>query len=210
VCAGGLACRVLALMLTGVASLIYPSVLSVGLGALDLRGLLRRLQGRRLRPRLGNPLFRKLMAMWCVYGVLFVLLCLNAIAEYTPPRTANGTLPEPGANATLLDGFCTFYVKPPASIPIVVYDLIFTSTLVNWFVKPLIEARKNSLRCSGSEMTDRVMEKALTGARITLLASFLNFMSIVLFPMVRHLRLPINHAAVLRALSVVFCAYDVR
>jgi hypothetical protein len=116
-------------------------------------------------PRLGNALFRKLLAMWCVYGILFVLLCFNAIAEYTPPRTANGTLPEPGAlgngtlpepvalgndtlpesgvgSATLLDGFCTFYVKPPASVPIVVYDLIFTSTLVYWFVKPLLEATK--------------------------------------------------------------------
>ncbi len=150
--------------------------------------------------------------MWCVYGVLFVLLCFNAIAEYTPPRTTNGTLPEPGAlgngtgalgNATLLDGFCTFYVKPPASIPIVVYDLIFTSTLVYWFVKPLIEASNISQKGADSKFTDllrKTTEKALTGARITLLASFLNFMSLVLFPMVRQVGLRVNHAAVLRAL----------
>ncbi len=169
-------------------------------------------------PRLGNPLFRKLAAMWCVYGVLFVLLCFNAIAEYTPPRTANGTLPEPGglgngtfpetrgmANATLLDGFCTFYVKPPASIPIVVYDLIFTSTLVYYFVAPLIEGQKNGPKGSDSKFHDllrKTTRKALIGARITLLASFLNFMSLVLFPMVRHFGLRVGHAAVLCAL---FC-----
>jgi hypothetical protein len=134
--------------------------------------------------------------MWCVYGVLFVLLCFNAIAEYTPPRTANGTLPEPGAldNATLpepgttmLDGFCSFYVKPPASVPIVAYDLIFTSTLVYWFVKPLLEASKNSRKGSENKFQDslrKATKKSLTGARITLLASFLNFMGLVLFAMV--------------------------
>ncbi len=139
-------------------------------------------------PRFGHPLFRRLVAMWCVYSVLFVLLCFNAIAEYTPLRTINGTLPKPGPldNATLLDGFCTFYVKPLASIPIVVYDLIFTSTLVYWFVKPLIEARKNSPNESDSrDWRRKTTEKALIGAQITLLASFLNIMSLVLFPMVR-------------------------
>jgi hypothetical protein len=120
--------------------------------------------------------------MWCVYGILFVLLCFNAIAEYTPPLRANGTLPEPGAqdNSTVLDGFCTFYVEPPASIPIVVYDLIFTSTLVHWFVTPLLAAAKNAPR--GSDRTfqtflEATTRKSLLGARITLLASFLNFMA---------------------------------
>jgi hypothetical protein len=156
--------------------------------------------------------------MWCVYGVLFVLLCFNAIAEYTPPRTANGTLPEPGAvgndtlpepggmgNETLLDGFCTFYVKPPASIPIVIYDLIFTSTLVWWFVKPLLHASQNAPKGSDRKFQDllvKATQKALIGARITLLASFLNFMGLVLFPMVRHFGLRVGHAAVLCAL---FC-----
>ena len=138
--------------------------------------------------------------MWCVYGVLFVLLCFNAVAEYTPPRTANGTLPELGAldngtlfepgvdHAPLLDGFCTFYVKPPASIPIVVYDLIFTSTLVWWFVQPLLKASKNAPRGSDSKFQDKLTkatQKSLVGARVTLLASFLNFMGLVLFAMVR-------------------------
>ncbi len=132
--------------------------------------------------------------MWCAYSVLFVLLCFNAIAEYTPPRTANGKLPEQGAlgngtllepgvgYATLFDGFCTFYVKPPASVPIVVYDLIFTSTLVYWFVKPLNEARKNSMF---ADKLAKMTQRSLTGARVTLLASFLNFMGLVLFAMVR-------------------------
>ena len=141
-------------------------------------------------PRLGNALFRNLLAMWCVYGILFVLLCFNAIAEYTPPLTANGTLPEPGAqeNSTLLDGFCTFYVKPPASILIVVYDLIFTGTLVNMFVTPLLAAARNAPKGSDSKFQtalENATRKSLFGAKITLLASFLNFMGLVLFPMVR-------------------------
>jgi hypothetical protein len=128
--------------------------------------------------------------MWCVYGILFVLLCFNAIAEYTPPLTANGTLPEPGAqdNSTVLDGFCTFYVKPPASIPIVVYDLIFTTTLVYWFVTPLLAASRNAPKSSDTtfqSLLEAATRKSLLGARITLLASFLNFMGLVLFPMVR-------------------------
>jgi hypothetical protein len=133
--------------------------------------------------------------MLCVYIVLIVLLCFNAIAEYTPPLTANGTLPEPGSqgNTTLLDGFCTFYVKPPASVPIVVYDLIFSSTLVYCFVKPLLDAQNNNklleaqsnAPTTGETQLEKTTKKALLGARITLLASFLNFMSLVLFAMVR-------------------------
>ena len=90
----------------------------------------------------------------------------------------------------MLDGFCTFYVKPPASIPIVVYDLIFTSTLVYWFVTPLLAATKNAPRGALSTFQDgiiRTTKKSLLGAKITLLASFLNFMGLVLFPMVRQL-----------------------
>jgi hypothetical protein len=126
--------------------------------------------------------------MWCVYLILIVLLCFSAIAEYTPPLTANGTLPEPGAqeNSTLLDGFCTFYVKPPASILIVVYDLIFTGTLVNMFVTPLLAAARNAPKGSDSKsLWEASTRKSLLAARITLLASFLNFMGLVLFPMVR-------------------------
>jgi hypothetical protein len=123
--------------------------------------------------------------MVCVYIVLIVLLCFNAIAEYTPPLTANGTLPEPGSqgNTTLLDGFCTFYVGPPVSVPIVVYDLIFSSTLVFCFVKPLLDLQNNNklldaqsnALTTGETQLEKTTKKALLGARITLLASFLNF-----------------------------------
>ncbi len=143
-------------------------------------------------PRLGHPLFRKLLAMWCVYGVLFVLLCFNAIAEYTPQLRANGTLPERGVlgNATLLDGFCSFYVKAPASVPLLVYDLIFTSTLVHWFVTPLLKSIENapvSPTSNFHEAAVKTAKKAFVAARITLLASFFNLLSLVLFAMVRHL-----------------------
>jgi hypothetical protein len=144
-------------------------------------------------PRLGNPLFRKLFVMWCLYLVLIVLLCIHAIAEYTPPRTANGTLPEPGAsgNATLLEGHCSFYVEPPASVPLVVYDLVFTSTLVHWFVKPLLKATRHGREVSRKSRHETQIEattrKSLRGALITLLASFLNCMSLALFSMVRRL-----------------------
>ena len=131
--------------------------------------------------------------MWCLYLVMIILLCVYAVAEYTPQRTTNGTLPELGAlgNATLLDGYCSFYVEPPASVPIVVYDLVFTSTLVHWFVKPLLEATKHGAEVSRNSRHQSQIEattkKSLRGSLITLLASFLNFMSLALFSMVRRL-----------------------
>jgi hypothetical protein len=125
--------------------------------------------------------------MWCLY---LALLCFHAVAEYTPQLTTNGTLPEPGAlgKATLLDGYCSFYVEPPASVPIVVYDLVFTSTLVHWFAKPLLEATRHGREVSGKSRHHTEIEattkKSLRGALITLLASFLDIMSLALFCMV--------------------------
>jgi hypothetical protein len=71
-------------------------------------------------------------------------------------------------------------------------DLIFTSTLVYWFVKPLLAATKNAPKGAGALSPFqngilRTTKKSLLGAKITLLASASNFIGLVLFPMVRQL-----------------------
>ena len=118
--------------------------------------------------RFKSRLYRVNAFLFSLYGVLFTLMIIYSVSEILNPET---------------EGLCFIGIETESSVPLVIYDSIFSVYLTTLFLIPVLRSvRGSSYRTAAQSKTARAIKKNFIGMLATTIASGLNILSLAVMP----------------------------